>query len=79
MTEPDVRDFMTTLAEQIEATAVVLAVERPKFALVVFDDPAMGHISNCTRAETIAMLREKANRLERLEEGVWLEREREQL
>lgn len=79
MTEPDVRDLMTTLAGQIEATAAVLDVECLKFALVVFDDQVLVHISNCQRAETIAMLRVKANQLERHEEGVWLAREKDQL
>lgn len=46
-------------------------VEKPLFALVVFNDPAIGqYISNCRREDMIRALRETADRLENREDVV---------
>jgi hypothetical protein len=66
LTEPELRSLMNTLARKIEATADECHVERPLFALILFNDPKIGqYIGNCQRADMVAALRETADRLER--------------
>jgi hypothetical protein len=44
-------------------------MEKPLFALLVFNDPRVGqYICNCQRSDVILALREAANRLERKED-----------
>jgi hypothetical protein len=66
MTEPEHSELMTTCAKAIEYAARSLDVEKPFFALVLFNDQKVGqYISNCTRASMIEALRETADRLEK--------------
>jgi hypothetical protein len=69
MTEPELRTLLHTLASQIVATATTLGVEKPLFALVLFNDPKLGqYVSNGTREDVIKGLRECADRLEHHED-----------
>ena len=69
MNEVELRQLMTRMAQGVELAAKKLGVEKPHFALVVFNDPKVGqYISNCERASMIQALRETANRLENRED-----------
>ena len=69
MTEPELKRLMTTVAKAIEHTAANLGVEKPLFALVMFNDPKVAqYIGNCRREEIILSMRETADRLERKED-----------
>ena len=64
MTEPELREFLNTLAGGIELMASELGVEKPHFCLVVFNDPKVAqYVSNCRRGDIIQAMRETANRL----------------
>lgn len=66
MTEPELANLMTTTAKAIEANFATQGVEKPRFCLVVFNDPKIAqYIGNCQRADMIASMRETADRLER--------------
>ncbi len=66
MTEPELHAFMRLCAKAVEGAAKVSYVERPLFALILFNDPKIGqYICNCSRETTIEALRETADRLER--------------
>lgn len=68
MTEPELRDLLNTMARRITTCAAGLGVEKPHFALILFNDPAVGqYVCNCERADVIKALRETADRLERRE------------
>lgn len=65
MTEPELGELMTALGRQIEAACAVLEVEKPLFALVLFNDPQVAqYICNCERDDAIKAIRETADRLE---------------
>ena len=65
MTEPELKSLMTSCAYAIEGAAKIHRVEKPLFALIMFNDPAVGqYICNCERETTIKALRETADRLE---------------
>ena len=65
MTEPELRELMTAMANQIKATAAVMECENPLFVLLLFNDPEIGqYIANCERSDVIKALREAADRLE---------------
>lgn len=65
MTEPELKKFMNYLAGGIEFMASEMGIEKPLFALIVFNDPAIGqYVANCNREDIIKALRETANRLE---------------
>lgn len=69
MTEPELARLMTSMAKAVEKVAEVLGVEKPHFALVVFNDPRVGqYVANCERRPMIAALRETADRLEARED-----------
>ena len=69
MTEKELRELMNALGTQIEAVAAVFKIEKPMFCLLLFNDPKLGqYICNCERADTIKVLRETADRLERRED-----------
>jgi hypothetical protein len=69
MDEPELARVMKTLAQRIEDGCTIMGVEKPLFALVLFNDLKVGqYISNCTREDMIVALREAANRLERRED-----------
>jgi enoyl-CoA hydratase/carnithine racemase len=66
MTEAELHEFCTGCAAALELVADMQGVERPYFALVLFNDPKVGqYISNCTRETMIQALRETAERLEK--------------
>lgn len=66
MTEPELKDLMNSCAYAIEGAAKIHRVEKPLFALILFNDPQIGqYICNCERETTIKALRETADRLER--------------
>lgn len=69
LTEPELRDLMSTLAS-ITEHILTLAVEgTPLFTILVFNDPKVGqYVSNCERLSIIEALRETADRLERNED-----------
>lgn len=65
MTEPELSEVMTNLARRIRDGCAIMGVERPLFALVLFNDPKVGqYISNCERSSMIEALREAADRIE---------------
>lgn len=65
MTEPELRDLLNAMGRKLEAVASNHGVEKPLFALVLFNDPKVGqYICNCNRSDTIKALRETADRLE---------------
>lgn len=67
MTEPELRDLMNIIAIQIVNATV--GVEKPKFALLLFNDPALAqYVCNCNRQDVIKAMRECADRLERNED-----------
>lgn len=69
MTEPELANLMTTVARAIVNTAANLGVEKPLFALVMFNDPKIAqYIGNCRREDIILSMRETADRLERKED-----------
>lgn len=66
MTEPELRGLLDSIGKRIEQVATSRGVERPLFALVLFNDPKLGqYVCNCERVTMIAALRETADRLER--------------
>jgi hypothetical protein len=66
MTEPELKELMNTACLAVEQAASILAVERPHFVLVMFNDPGMAqYASNCERADVITALRATADRLQR--------------
>ena len=68
LTEPEINELLQGSAMLLEKWFPRFDVGRPRFALVVFNDPAIGHyISNCNRADIVKALRELATRLERRE------------
>ncbi len=65
MTEPELRAYLNACGQALEAVSDALQVERPLFALVLFNDPKVGqYVANCRREDVIAALRETADRLE---------------
>jgi len=66
MTEPELRELMEAMARSIEKMAFAMGVEKPQFALLVWNDPQIAqYISNCTRETMIQALRETTDRIER--------------
>lgn len=71
MTEPELGELMRYAAKRIESAFADLRVEKPLFALVVWNDKQIGqYIANCQRADMIVALRETADRLERNQDVV---------
>ncbi|MGD9634495.1 MAG: hypothetical protein AB7I57_22855 [Pirellulales bacterium] len=69
MTEPELKQMMTTLARRVRDGCAIMGVEKPMFVLVLFNDPAIGqYISNCERSDMIKAMRDLADRLERRED-----------
>lgn len=68
MTEPEIRDLMTGLAQGIQSKCMDQLEGRPLFVLLLFNDPEVAqYIANCQRSDCIKALRECADRLERKE------------
>ncbi len=66
LTEPQLHKLMRLCSTSIEGAFKVSYIEKPLFALIIFNDPAIGqYISNCERADMIKALRETADRLEK--------------
>lgn len=71
MTEPELGELMTNTARILEMFWEHCGVEKPHFALVVFNDPAIAqYIGNCEREDMIRAMRETADRLERRQDVV---------
>ena len=69
MTEPELGELLATMARGIEFIAGHCGVEKPLFALVLFNDPKIGqYVGNCRREDIVLALRETADRLERHED-----------
>jgi hypothetical protein len=65
MTEPELGSLMRQCGRAIITTAEGLAVEKPLFVLLLFNDPDVAqYIANCQRSDVIKALRETADRLE---------------
>jgi hypothetical protein len=65
MTEPELRDLMNAMGSAIEFVAQHKGIERPHFALLVFNDPQIAqYVANCERGDIIKAMRECADRLE---------------
>lgn len=71
MTEPELAEVMRGLADRMMEYAKEIDLEKPKFVLLLFNDPAIAqYISNVMREDVIKSLRETAGRLERREDVV---------
>jgi hypothetical protein len=69
MTEPELRHLMNTLGWRLEDGCTILGVEKPRFVLVLFNDPHIAqYAANCERSDIIKAMRETADRLERNED-----------
>lgn len=64
MTEPELAALMRAMGNAIEKTARDLGVEKPLFALLLFNDPAIAqYMANCQRTDVIVAMEECAKRL----------------
>jgi hypothetical protein len=64
MTEPELRTVMNALAKAVEVTAEYIGVEKPLFALVLFNDPKIAqYVANCRREDIILAMEETVARL----------------
>jgi hypothetical protein len=69
MTEPELQELMHACALDIELAANHLGVEKPRFVLVLFNDPKTAqYVANCRRKDIIKAMRETADRLEKNED-----------
>ena len=69
LTEPDLRELMDAMGNQIKAVSAVLGVEPPLFVLLLFNDPEIAqYVSNCNRSDVVKALKEAASRLENRED-----------
>jgi hypothetical protein len=65
MTEPELRHLLDAIGKRIEQVATSRGVDRPHFALLLFNDPRVAqYVCNCERADVIKAMRECADRLE---------------
>lgn len=65
LTEPELSAYMRALATAIEWVAEHEGIEKPHFALVLWNDPKVGqYIGNSKRADIITAMREMADRME---------------
>lgn len=66
MTEPELATLLQDMGDAIQIVAQKHQVEKPLFALVLFNDPAVGqYIANCYPQDVIHALRECADKLAR--------------
>ncbi len=69
LNEPTMKFMLDKMGKSIENVAAQHQVDKPKFALLLFDDPGLGqYCCNCERKDVITALRETADRLERKED-----------
>jgi hypothetical protein len=67
--EQELKELCNAMAANVERAARVQGVERPHFALVIFNDPKVAqYVSNCQRTDMIVAMRATADRLERRED-----------
>jgi hypothetical protein len=65
MTEPELKDLMNALGNKLVETCAAKGVEKPLFALLLFNDPKVAqYIANCHRDDVIEAMRTCANRIE---------------
>jgi dephospho-CoA kinase len=65
MTEPEVTSLMESFGSAIEETAEDVGCEKPKFLLLVFNDPySTNYASNILRTEVINILKHTLQQLE---------------
>lgn len=65
MTEPELALYCNTAGKAIMEASQVCEVEKPKFVLLLFNDPKVAqYVCNCDREDVIKALREAADRLE---------------
>lgn len=68
MNEPKMKAMLNDVAAGITHKIMANGVDKPLFALLIFDDPKIAqYVSNCERKCMIEALRETADRLERNE------------
>lgn len=66
MTEPELKTLMNKLGALVEKVCDLHDVEKPMFAMLLFNDPKVTqYICNCDRGDVIKAMRETADRLER--------------
>lgn len=66
LTEPELAYVCNMTAKSIETMFRILQIERPLFALLMFNDPRIAQwVSNCDRKDVIMAMRACADRLER--------------
>ena len=64
MSEPEIRQMMTAIAQMVETIASVFLIDRPLFALLLFNDPKISqYVGNCQRDQIVTAFREAAARL----------------
>ena len=69
MTEPELAALLSAIGQTVERVASMMNVEKPLFALLLFNDPAVAqYIGNCDREDMIKAFREAADRLEKKED-----------
>lgn len=68
MTEPELKRLLNAMGDQIVSVAERQSVEKPHFALLLFNDPEIAqYVCNCNRSDVIKALRETADRLAKRE------------
>jgi hypothetical protein len=66
LTEPELRKLCNLMGKEIEWAAARCGVEKPMFALLLFNDPKIAqYVCNCRREDVIEAMRECADRLEK--------------
>lgn len=69
LTEPEMVEYTNTVCHAIEFAAEHHGVEKPLFAVLLFNDPKfVNYAANCRREDVIKAMRECANRLEQRED-----------
>lgn len=69
MDEPQLGNLMSVAALMLDTYFLSETGEKPMFALLVFNDPALGqYVGNCNRQDMVKAFRESADRLESRED-----------
>lgn len=69
MTESELGGLLDAMGVAILGVAAEMGVEKPLFALLLFNDPKLGqYVSNCRREDVILAFEEAAGRLRRRED-----------
>jgi len=73
--EVELNHLMNDLARRLEDGCAINGIEKPMFALVLFNDPKMGqYCSNCNREQVIGALQELTERLVKKQDFPRIER-----